>query len=238
LQRQEEIIKTILFDIDGTILRCHGAGKRSLESALIEIFGNTGAINSVHFQGKTDPIIIYESLLPAGFSMEQIDKDMDKLKERYFHYLQENINKAEVTLLPGIMTVLRSLNANPEILVGLLTGNFLEGAKIKLSVFDLFKRFKFGVFGDDTYIRNDMPGIAKNKIKKLFNSDITFNEMIIIGDTIYDIECAKYSGAISIAVGTGWTDEAVLKSKKPDYYFKDLSDNKEVIKAMYKALNL
>ena len=53
--------------------------------------------------------------------------------------------------------------------------------------------------------------------------------MFIIGDTIYDVECAKSVGAVSIAVGTGWGDTEDLKNSNPDYYFDDLSDTDAIM---------
>ncbi len=226
-------IKAVLFDIDGTILKCHGAGKRSLERAAMDIFGTAGLMDSVDFQGKTDPLILYESLVPAGVGREEIRANMDRLKDRYLFYLDRLITAANVTLLPGVLPLLRELSANDSAVLGLLTGNFSAGARIKLSAHGLGGYFRFGVFGDDTAVRNEMPAIARERIRGLLGADIGFGEMVIIGDTVHDIECGKNAGAVSIAVGTGWTEERELVSMKPDFYFPDLSDKDGVLSAIF-----
>jgi phosphoglycolate phosphatase-like HAD superfamily hydrolase len=218
-------------------LKCHGAGKRSLENAAVEIFGTSGLMDQVNFQGKTDPLILYESLAPAGISEQEVNRKLGPLKEAYLAFLEKNIREAEVTLLPGVLPLLEELKRREGIILGLLTGNFSEGARIKLSVFDLNRYFVFGVYGDDSHIRNEMPGIAREKIRGLFDTEIDFRDMVVIGDTVYDIECGRNAGAVTIAVGTGWTGEDELLAREPDYYFRDLSDTGGVTGAIYEALD-
>ncbi len=230
--------KTVLFDIDGTILNCHGAGRLSLERACRDVFGTTGRMTDIDFQGKTDPLIIYESLLPVGFSRETIDSRLGDLRDGYTGYLSSLIDEHEVVLLPGIVPLLRELNSIESVIVGLLTGNFERGAAIKLSRFDLGGYFSFGVFGDDTADRNEMPPIAREKIRALFGHDIDFSDMVVIGDTVHDVECGKRSGTRTIAVGTGWAAREELLRRGPDYYFADLGETGEVLAALTEALGL
>ncbi len=217
-------MKTVLFDIDGTILNCNNAGRAALVKATIEVFGTIGRMDKIDFQGKTDPLILKESLTIMGFSEKDIEEKSDLLKEKYFFYLQDNVKTYEVTVYPGIKKILSALSERDDLILGLLTGNFTESAKIKLSSHDLNRFFKFGVYGDDAPIRNLLPGIAQKRISELFDLEIDFKDTIIIGDTVYDVRCAKHTGAVSIAVGTGWSTREILENEKPDYYFEDLAD--------------
>ena len=217
-------MKAVLFDIDGTILNCNSAGRASLVQATLDTFGTIGRMDKIDFQGKTDPLILKESLSIMGFSDKDIEEKSGLLKEKYFFHLQENIKTHEVTIYPGIKEILLSLWQREDIMLGLLTGNFTESAKIKLSSHDLNKYFKFGAYGDDAPIRNLLPEIAQKRISEYFSMKIDFKDTIIIGDTIYDVRCAKYSGSVSIAVGTGWGKRDALENEKPDFYFDDLGD--------------
>ena len=225
-------MKAVLFDIDGTILNCNKAGRSALIKATVDTFGTIGKMEMVDFQGKTDPSILIEALSIMGFSDKDIADKSDILKEKYFHYLQESIRKHEVTVYPGIKDILSQLSGREDILLGLLTGNFTESAKIKLSSHDLNRFFKFGAFGDDAPVRNLLPGVAQKRINELYDIHIDFKDTIIIGDTIYDVRCAKYAGAVSVAVGTGWGDPENLKKENPDYYFDDLKDIDEFMKIL------
>lgn len=230
--------RSILFDIDGTILNCHGAGRLSLERACREVFGTTGRMSDINFQGKTDPLILYEALLPVGFQRSEIDSRLDTLREHYTALLSELIHEHEVVLLPGIIDLLEKLTSIEGLVVGLLTGNFRKGAEIKLSRFGLNRFFPFGVFGDDTADRNQMPPIAREKIKQIFDVDIAFEDMVIIGDTVHDIECGKRSGARTIAVGTGWASREELLEHRPDRYLEDLGDTDGVMTVLTDILGL
>ncbi len=222
-------IKAVLFDIDGTIMNCHRAGKIALLKAAEEVFGTAGNMENVNFQGKTDPFILYESLSSAGFNKTEIAEKTGILKEKYIARLNNIIFSHKATLMPGIKELLLMLENSDNILTGLLTGNFRESAAIKLSRFNLNRHFSFGVFGCDTANRNDMPLIAKKIIDKKYSIDLDFGDMIIIGDTVYDILCSKHAGAVSISVGTGWTHKEVLLNHKPDFYFDDLSNTDAVV---------
>ncbi len=225
-------MKTILFDIDGTILNCNKAGKVSLIKSTMDVFGTIGHMERLNFQGKTDPLILYESLKHMGFDEKTIDNNTDKLKEKYFEYLRETIFEYEVTIFPGILEIIKKLSKDDNIILGLLTGNFQKSAGIKISRFDLNKYFIVGAYGDDASNRNDLPPIARTRIMEQFNIDLNYSEMIIIGDTIYDVKCAKHSGAVSIAVGTGWGDQEELLAEEPDFFFEDLGDVDMIIETI------
>lgn len=225
---------TVLFDIDGTILNCNNAGRVSLIQATKEVFGTIGRMEKIDFQGKTDPVILKESLEIMGFSHSDIEEKSGILKQRYFTHLEENIHKYEVILFPGIVEILETLSLKDHVILGLLTGNFYESARIKLERHGLNRFFKFGAFGDDAPVRNMLPAVAKRRIAELYGIDIDFNDTFIIGDTVYDIRCARHAGAVSVSVGTGWVDARTLLDEKPDHFFNDLSDTGRFMKLLEK----
>ena len=65
-------MKLVLFDIDGTVLRGGGAGKRAVTRALAEVYGSTGPSDH-RFDGKTDPQIIRELMRHDGHPDQHID---------------------------------------------------------------------------------------------------------------------------------------------------------------------
>ncbi len=193
--------------------------------AATQVYGTAGDMESVNFQGRTDPLILMESLIPHGINEETIFAHIEDFKQRYFLYLKNAITHSEAILLPGVHELLQALTEYDNIIAGLLTGNFYQGALIKLQHFDIFKYFRMGVFADDTHIRNEMPAIALQRLNSLTGNMFKAQDLIIIGDTIYDIECGKTSGAITVAVATGWTDAETLLSHNPDYFFENISNS-------------
>jgi phosphoglycolate phosphatase len=200
--------------------------------ACTEVYGTIGAMDSVDFQGKTDPLILGESLAGTGFGAEEINHNIDELKARYFRYLGQNMEESGSVLLPGVVELLERLTGMESLFTGLLTGNFRDGARIKLGHFGLNRYFGFGVFGDDAAHRNDMPPIARRLLRERYEVDVPFGDIVIIGDTVHDIACARASGAVAVAVGTGWVEREVLLSLGPDHYFEDMSDTDGVLAAI------
>lgn len=226
---RNKTIKAVLFDIDGTLLNCNRAGRHSLMQASHDVFGTAGRMERIDFQGKTDPVILHESLSIMGYDEEKIQESIGALKQKYFQYLGENIRRFDVELKPGIMEILDETGTAENIITGILTGNFKESASIKLKSHGLNRFFEVGIYGDDGITRNDLPPVARERIKETKGLDIEYTNMIIIGDTVYDIDCAKNVGALSIAVGTGWAEKEDLINRGPDYYFDDLSDTEAVM---------
>lgn len=181
-------------------------------------------MDKINFQGKTDPLILKEALGESITESASYSEKIERLKEKYFTYLKENMPNYEAVILPGIEELLKKIDSHPSTITGLLTGNFMESAKIKLEQLDLYKYFSFGVYGDNAASRNGLPDVAKKILLTQFGHDLSPRDMIIIGDTVHDIECAKHAGAVSVAVATGWTRRDVLIAHRPDYYFDDFQD--------------
>src|SRR5690606_22276370 len=50
--------RIILFDIDGTLIRSGGIGRRALETAIEELHGWPSALDGLVLDGMTDPLIV------------------------------------------------------------------------------------------------------------------------------------------------------------------------------------
>ena len=125
--------KVILFDIDGTLILSGGAGMRALNRACEEITGFCDALAEVPVAGRTDRIILYHAMRKAG---RELDEDLlSALRTRYVQLLQEEIQfpgRGVKAILPGVRELLDVLAARDDVFLGLVTGNFEEGARIKL----------------------------------------------------------------------------------------------------------
>src|SRR5690606_12699384 len=95
--------------------------------------------------------------------------DLIPVCEAYFESLARELAAAKgpnVGVLPGVHGALEALETHPGFTVGLLTGNFVRGAEIKLSHFDLWQRFPFGAFGDDHVDRRDLVPVALDRARQ------------------------------------------------------------------------
>jgi phosphoglycolate phosphatase-like HAD superfamily hydrolase len=227
-------VKLVLFDIDGTILLTDGAGKRAIHRALREVFGSTGP-DDHHFGGKTDPQIVRELMRIEGHEDPHIDSNMPVLLDKYVAYLAEELEASahKLEVMPGIHELIDALEQRDDVIVGLLTGNLVEGAKAKLASVGIdFERFKIGAFGSDQEARGELPAVAQRRARDQLGVDVHGADVVVIGDTPADIHCGQSIGAKAIAVATGFYTADALRAHHPAAVFEDLSDTTAVIDAI------
>ncbi len=226
--------RLVLFDIDGTLLFGGPLWKECFLKAFSHHYPNIEFPN-VPFCGKTDLQIAREVLAAAGVESALVERQMPIVVEHYVNLAVPLAEKRahEVTVLPGVRPLLDTLKQRDDIIVGLLTGNVKQGAFAKLACADLEHHFTFGVFGDDDWDRYKLPALAVERAKTELGQHFSGKQIVIIGDTIHDVNCGKSIGVKSIAVGTGKNvPKEELLAQNPDYYFRDLSPTFEIVQAI------
>jgi len=232
--RQSPAVRLVLFDIDGTLLWSDGAGRRAINRALADIFGETGPAEH-RFDGKTDPQIVREMMRIAGRDDADIDRRMAPLFTRYVACLEEELRDPahHAKPLPGVRELLDSLSQEPEVALGLLTGNLLDGARAKLRAVGIDpEMFIVGAFGSDHEHRPELPGIAQRRAKEALGLDIPGRHVVVIGDTPADVQCGRGIGARAIGVATGRYSPDELREHGAAAVFADLTDTEAVLMAI------
>jgi phosphoglycolate phosphatase len=230
-------MKIALFDIDGTILWSKGAGRRAMERALAANVGTRGAADH-RYDGKTDRQIVREAMRHGGFSDADIDAAMDRVIAAYLAELAVELDRADhgVEVLPGVREVLDALESRDDVVLGLLTGNVVDGAERKLRAVGIdFSRFVVGAYGSDGEHRHDLPAIARDRAIAHTGRAVSGDACVIIGDTPSDVACGRGIGARAIAVATGHFDVPSLKACDPHAVFADLTDTAAVVRAIVDA---
>ncbi len=217
-------MKLLLFDVDMTLIDSGGVGRSAMLLALEDMFGAANGLSGISFAGRTDPLILREALDCYGLSWSQ--RIEDEFKASYLQNLATMIKTdcAGQDIKPGIESVLLTAHERADIVLALLTGNWHQGAHIKLSHFGLFDFFEFGAYSDDSYIRSELPPVAAQRFHQLKGTRIDPGDVYVIGDTPLDVECARPFGAKAVAVATGHFTTTQLQAARPDYLFSDLSD--------------
>jgi phosphoglycolate phosphatase-like HAD superfamily hydrolase len=218
-------MRLVLFDIDGTILTARGAGRRALAAALTAVYGTAGDIERYDLRGRTDPRIVFDLMEGAGLTRPAVHDRLDDCFEAYARGLAAEVGDGNgVVTLPGIADLVRRLDGAPEALVGLLTGNIEAGARIKLEPTGLRPYFRLGAYGSDHLDRRQLPSLAARRAQALTGQSFEPEQVVVIGDTPHDIECARHFGAVAVAVATGQYTREVLESERPDLLFDNFSD--------------
>jgi phosphoglycolate phosphatase len=227
-------VKLVLFDIDGTVLLSDGAGKRAVRRALTEVFGSAGP-DDHRFDGKTDPQIVRELQRFEGHADDHIDAHLPKAIGRYVELLEEELERAgsRAYTLPGVIELLDALESRDDVMLGLLTGNVIEGARAKLAAVGINPdRFAVGAYGSDHETRSELPSIVQRRVRDAHGHEFTGHDIVIIGDTPSDVQCGQSLGVRAIGVATGHYSAAELLDCGAYAAFDDLSDTDAVMAAI------
>lgn len=210
----------ILVDVDGTLISPGMAPRQSLSQAIQEDSGEILDFEVEHFAGLTDPVIVENALTRLAYDPNRINGKVGKIIERYLELLVENYPKSnDKVLFPGAVSFLEFLKSSP-FRVGIITGNVGRGARIKLSPFGLLEYFSFGVFGSDSADRNELPLIALKKVSEQFSEHFEPENVVIIGDTVYDVLCAHRNGMKSVVILRREEWRKKIESEKPELIVK------------------
>ena len=219
-----------LFDIDGTLIASGGAGKKALELAFAAVFGIDHVIERMQLSGRTDRAIVRDMLRLGGIA--ETPENLRAVSEAYLRHLPGCLASHKGLVLPGIAALLDELGKREHVAIGLLTGNIREGARVKLGHYGLDAHFKFGAFGDVHFDRDDVAREAVLVVEQHLGQKIHSDKMWVIGDTPFDVRCARAIGARAVAVATGWHSLEELAATRPDVLARDLSDARELLNAL------
>jgi phosphoglycolate phosphatase len=231
-------MKLLLFDIDGTLLSTDGAGRRAIHRALIDRAGTPGVLPGYRLDGKTDPQIVRELLLQGGHASPEDRALVEQICTHYVTHLAEELERpgCVTRALPGVVTLLEALAPKEEageVMVGLLTGNVVGGAALKLKAAGIgLERFTVGAFGLDGRHRPDLPPVALARASAHLGRPVLGADAWIIGDTPADVACGRPVGARALAVATGSYGVADLEATGAELVFADLSDTARVLEGL------
>jgi phosphoglycolate phosphatase len=223
--------KLVLFDIDGTLVLTGRAGVRAMNRAGDTLLGVPNLLEGIQVAGRTDLIILHEALARLGRALDEAL--FAQLRDVYITCLHEEIlqrGEGVKAVMPGIPELLPALEARDDVCLGLLTGNFQEGARIKLEHFDLWRYFKCGAFGDDAADRNALVPFALERARVSGLGDVAYGDVFVVGDTPHDVACARAVGAVPIAVATGGFTLDQLRQTDAAVVLENLSDTEAFLR--------
>ena len=223
--------RLILFDIDGTLAE-GGPAKKAFCEAMLSTFGTVGTIGPYSFAGKTDPQIAREMLIGSGFKDAEVNRGLSLLWDAYVKGLKSRIVENPMVLLPGVRELIQALKAETEVVLGLVTGNIVRGANIKIRSIGLEGNFQVGAYGSDHEYRQHLPGIALEKAMEMWGVRFSKDCVFVVGDTPRDVSCGKYHGTKTMAVATGPFNKDELLTTGADTVFEDFSEVSAVLKVL------
>jgi phosphoglycolate phosphatase-like HAD superfamily hydrolase len=224
----------ILFDIDMTLLETDHIGIDCLRHAGQSLFDPGFTIEGITFGGALDPVIISEMLVLNN--IEVTAANIQAMRRGYHGHLRDLASSQSVArALPGahdLVFATASHHSKPA--MGLLTGNYEETGtiKIKAAGFDP-SLFTINAWGDSSPhaspVRAHLPPVAITNYRKEKSVDLDPQSVVIIGDTVHDVTCAKDNGCRVLAVATGHASFEELVGAGAEHTVDDLTDTAGIL---------
>ncbi|HUF54118.1 MAG TPA: HAD family hydrolase [Dehalococcoidia bacterium] len=210
--------RVVLFDIDNTLLYTGGAGSHAMNRAFAELYGVDDGFRRIEFSGRTDLFILQGGLEHGGIE-GGAGEHLPRFIEAYIRLLPESLRERDGHVMPGFPELLEALRGAGAML-GLATGNFSDGVRLKLDFYDLSRYFEGGGYGEVSLERSDVVAAAMRAVA----NGATPEDVIVVGDTPHDITAALANGALGVGVATGTYAQEDLHASGAHAVFPDFSD--------------
>jgi phosphoglycolate phosphatase-like HAD superfamily hydrolase len=218
----------LLFDIDLTLLTSGGAGEAALHLAGREVIGPSYSHEGLQVAGRLDRLIFADVLTLNGVAADEATQE--RVCERYTHHLGEQLTRTDrKAALPGVHDVLASLREREDVVVGVLTGNYERSGRMKLDAVGIdASQFVVQAWCDFAPRvqpkRADLVDVAMRQCEQRTTRRLRGKDVVVIGDTHHDVDCAKAHGCFSVGVATGRTSAAELAAAGADCVLESMAD--------------
>jgi phosphoglycolate phosphatase-like HAD superfamily hydrolase len=199
------------------------------------VFGVTGSIDGYRGGGQSYREIVRDAVPGFAFPQDESAPEWQRFYDLVYAGLRQAIQNdpGRVRPLPGAVELVEALSRDPELVVGLMTGNPGEITRMKLRAggFDP-DLFVVTAFGNEANSRVELLELAWRRAGELNGQVFRGPQTVIIGDTLHDVRCARARDARCILVQTGDGKPEELEESQPDYLFEDLSDTQRILAAI------
>ena len=183
-------MKVLIFDIDGTLIRAGGAGRKALNRAGEVLYGVKDCCSEVSLAGRTD-LYNFGAACKFATGKKPSAAAVEKLHQEYLRqlprFVKAAINDGNYEVPAGLKVLLKRLSRDKRVLLGLGTGNMEKGARIKLEPSGFNPYFQFGGYGSDSYHRHLLLRKAVARAKRLSPEKFSNADVFVIGDTPFDV---------------------------------------------------
>jgi len=220
--------RSIIFDIDGTLLYAKGIGRDAFGTAFRAAYGiEYPDVRKICFVGATDSNVIRQ------MTQECNVRNSPAREEHFFmvlaRELDEGLSRNKPLVYQGVPELLSELG-NLGFPLGIITGNIRSTAWCKLRHAGIDHCFSFGAYGDDHHQREEITRTAIGR------APAEAPVALMIGDTPLDIQAAKANNITAIAVATGWVSAEELAQAGADLVLDDFSDTHRSIAQIMEML--
>jgi phosphoglycolate phosphatase len=222
-------MKLVIFDLDQTLVDFLSIHEEAARRLFKKFFGVDARLTEIDFSGKSLIENFNDLARLKNIHEDEIEGKRSQLLASYEATFTASLPRdAARYVLPGVKELLGELSKTEHIVV-LYTGDSREIVHRVLRATGLSSYFKFCFYGTEVKTRADMVRRALDKAGQATGQEFGAKSIVIIGDSVRDVECGRVFGALMIAVATGSHSREELLKAGADYVFDDLEDYRKVL---------
>lgn len=211
----------VLWDVDHTLIEAGPVGRAVYRTAF-ELLVGRQPVEGPRTDGRTDLAIMSDLFGLNGIAPIASARVIEALAASASS-LRADL-AAGGRALPGAAECLAALATAPGVVQSVLTGNIEPNARLKLATFGLGEQLDFAVggYGSDSTVRADLVPIARGKARERYGIDPSV--IVLVGDTLRDVEAGRDGGALVLGVATGAFTTTELRAAGADAALESLAD--------------
>ena len=206
-------INTVLFDFDGTIMNTNQVVIESWQHTFRKVEGKERPVESI-IETFGEPLLISMAKLLPQITVEEG-------VSIYRSYMRDHFTKM-IEPFPGMVDLIKELYER-DYKLGLVTSRMGQATRDGLEQYNMIQYFDCLVSCDDTDKHKPYPEPVNIALRKLSSLP---SESIMLGDSIFDIQCARNAGVKSVLVG--WQisvpEEAINGPEGPEFTIAEPHD--------------
>lgn len=212
-------IKAVIFDFDGTIAATNQLIIDSWQHTYLSRLGRKGNEKDI-IESFGEPLEITMAKVFPQFDLDETLKIYREFQYKYF--------KGEVEAFPGMVELIKRLK-NEGYKIAVVTSRKGKTTHEGLDKFGVLKDMEVVVTCDDTDIHKPNPEPILLALERL---NVEPSSAIMVGDSIFDTECAKNAGVKSILVDWSVAGQNADNSLAADFLAKSADEIKEIIESI------
>lgn len=210
-----QVVKAVIFDIDGTLIDSVDLHARAWQEAFAH-FGKQFAFEDVRYQiGKGG-----DQLLPVFLSEREIEEFGDELTE-YRGELFKRKYLSRIVAFPRVRELFERVLQDGK-RIALASSAKKDELKEYKRIADIEDLVEEETSADDAEKSKPHPDIFEAALSQL--GDVEARDAIVVGDTPYDAEAARKAGLRTVGVLAGGFPEEDLRAAGGVRIYKDAAD--------------
>lgn len=216
------MVKGFVFDVDGTLVNSNGYHVECWQRAFRAVGVKVGKVRIQNLIGKGAYQIVNEVL-----GKEAEEKKKIKVIQVHTQNFEKVIHRVEA--FPGLFELFQEIKKRG-FLIALATSTKAQFVEYYLERFKIKSFVEAYTTVEEVTHHKPHPEVFLKAAEKI---ELMANEVIAVGDSVWDIQAAKRGGFKVVALLTGGIQKKVLLAEKPNWLFRDLVELKESLNSLF-----